>query len=140
MTKQIKSIALVLLSIILPDVACAKSWYGPPEEVILAILIAILVISIALSFLISKLVKFIFEKNRNEKRLHSWFQISLGLLFVLTFLTAQENWEWLNNLLISICNDEYSPNPFILISFSLLSIFLGSILGYFITPIEKNIN
>jgi len=140
MTKQFKSIALVLLAIIVPNVASAKYWYGPPREVILAIQITIVVLGLGLNILISRLIKFMFEKYRNEKRTHSWFQITLGLLFVLTFLIVQENWEWFKNMLISICNDEYFPNPFILISFSVLSVFFGSILGYFITPIKKLID
>ncbi|WP_027418820.1 hypothetical protein [Crocinitomix catalasitica] len=135
---ELKKISILTFICLSPNVACAKSWYGPPEGVVFGVLIGIVLLVLGVTILISRIIKSILEKKRNEKRKHIRFQSLIGTLFILGFLIAQENWSWLKSkLTLEIFNDEYYPNIFTLIFMSIIFMSIGSLIGYFVTPIDN---
>ena len=98
------------------------------------VLMGMIVFVAGVSFLFARLVKAVLQKARKEKRKHIGYQIVFWVLFSIISHFAREN-QSVNDLLMS-GGDEYFSNIYTVAIFTAICILTGSVIGYFITPIE----
>ncbi|MDF3028208.1 MAG: hypothetical protein K0S23_2515 [Fluviicola sp.] len=129
-TKLKFSILLIfLLSAVFPARA---DFTGPPMEAVVAVWILGLVGGFFACALAAWIVKRIVEQFTKRKRRHIWFQTTFMYLFLALFLYLEDSKHILDNF-----TDETRMNFYWTLFF--LSLTLGCVIGYLITPKKKEI-
>ena len=123
---------LVLIVFILSGTFPARADFtGPPMEAIVAVWIAGLVGGFFACAFVAWIFKGIVEEFTKSKRRHIWFQTILMYLFLAFFLYLEDA-----RYILSDYEDQNRTNYYW--TFFFLSIALGCILGYRITPKRKD--
>lgn len=121
----------LLLVFILSAVFPARADFtGPPMEAVVAVWILGLVGGFFTCALLALIVKRIIEEFTKQKRRHIWFQTILMYLFLALFLYLEDS-----EHILSDFNDETRMNLYWTLFF--LSLTLGCVIGYLITPEKK---
>ncbi|MEN8793066.1 MAG: hypothetical protein ABF294_01255 [Flavobacteriales bacterium] len=134
MKNLLKYSCILLMVVFYSSSVFAQSQLRPPSAIIALVLMGMIVFVAGVSFLFARLVKAVLQKARKEKRKHIGYQIVFGVLFSIISHFAREN-QSVNDLLMS-GGDEYFPNIYTVAIFTAICILTGSVIGYFITPIE----
>lgn len=123
---------LVLILFILSGTFPARADFtGPPMEAIVAVWIAGLVGGFFACALFALFFKLIVEEFTQSRRRHIWFQTILMYLFLALFLYLEDSRHILDDF-----SDESRMKTYW--TFFFLSIVLGCVLGYWVTPKKKN--
>ena len=120
-----KSISIALLLITPLAVFPYQSCAPPPNYFFIGTSIFVLFIIFNICIMVSLFINFIFEKIRKEKRKHFWYQSIIGFLITIGSV--------LGLAFLSLIN-----NNITVIIIMIISMVIGSIIGYFLTPLKKD--
>lgn len=133
--KRLKSLTLLLFTFLCVFPARADWNPGPPQGVVIGIWFLGLVGGFFGCALFALLFKLIVEQFTQRKRRHIWFQTTLMFLFLALILYLENNQNLLYNYELE---HGYEARARLYQRLLLLSLALGCIVGYLITPKKKS--
>lgn len=133
--KRLKSLILLLAGFLFVFPARADWNPGPPEGAVIGVVFLALVVGYFGCALFALIFKLIVEQFTKRKRRHIWFQTTLMFLFLVLVIYLENS----QNLLYHYeVEHGYEARAQLYLRLILLSLALGCILGYLITPKKKS--